>query len=325
MGRKALVVGINNYPSAPLNAPINDAMAMASLLKTDSDGSPNFAVKTMISPNEDIDRAKLKSQIDELFKGTPDIALLYFSGHGILTSTGGYIVTPDYKAYDEGVSMADILTYANGSNAINKVIILDCCYSGAMGEIKGAIHSQISTGLTIMTACKKSEPAYEKDNSSLFTSLVIDALQGGAADLGGNISPGSVYSYVDKSLSEWEQRPIFKTNVETFVSLRKVQPPISRDIIKRLVEFFPTQEDIHKMDPSYEFTNHPDYKPKDPVEPYANQTNVETMKQLQALVKVGLVKPEGEEHMYFAAIKSEGCKLTALGAHYWRLAKEGLI
>jgi len=37
---------------------------------------------------------------------------------------------------------------------------------------------------------------------------------------------------------------------------------------------------------------------------------------------VGLVVPVGAEHMYFAAMESKYCKLTALGYHYWHLAKE---
>ena len=46
------------------------------------------------------------------------------------------------------------------------------------------------------------------------------------ASIIGNISPGSVYAYIDRSLGPWEQRPVFKTNVNRFVSLRKVNPPI---------------------------------------------------------------------------------------------------
>ena len=37
---------------------------------------------------------------------------------------------------------------------------------------------------------------------------------------------------------------------------------------------------------------------------------------------VGLVVPVDEEHMYFAAMNSKSCRLTKLGAHYWRLANE---
>ena len=45
-------------------------------------------------------------------------------------------------------------------------------------------------------------------------------------------------------------------------------------------------------------------------------------KDLQQMEGVGLVVPIGEEHMYYAAMNSTACGLTALGAQYWRLAKE---
>lgn len=42
MSRKALVVGIDNYLKCPLNACINDANAVASLLERNEDGTKNF-------------------------------------------------------------------------------------------------------------------------------------------------------------------------------------------------------------------------------------------------------------------------------------------
>ena len=62
----------------------------------------------------------------------------------------------------------------------------------------------------------------EQGGGGVFTRLVVAALQGGAADLRGHITPGSIYAYVDQALGAWDQRPIFKTNVTRFTSLRKV-------------------------------------------------------------------------------------------------------
>lgn len=55
----------------------------------------------------------------------------------------------------------------------------------------------------------------------VFTSLLIEALYGGAMNLLGEVSPGSIYSYIDSSLGGWEQRTVFKANIKKFVSLRK--------------------------------------------------------------------------------------------------------
>ena len=45
-------------------------------------------------------------------------------------------------------------------------------------------------------------------------------------------------------------------------------------------------------------------------------------KQLQS---IGLVEPVDAPFMYFAAMDGKGCKLTALGKHYWRLVKNNNI
>ena len=134
--RKALVVGINEYPKASLKGCLNDATAVASILETHGDGSPNFAIKRLTSPGTHISRASLREAIEHLFAGECDIAVLYFSGHGMITSTGGCLVTPDYTKYDEGIPMDQILSLANQSRAKDKVVIFDCCHSGAFGTPK---------------------------------------------------------------------------------------------------------------------------------------------------------------------------------------------
>ena len=109
-----------------------------------SDGSPNFSIKLVTSPRDSISKPALRRAIVELFDGPCDIALLYFSGHRFIKNTGGYLVTPDHQRYDEGVSMDDILTLANQSRAHDKVIIFDCCHSGAAG-------TQASKAVTLLS------------------------------------------------------------------------------------------------------------------------------------------------------------------------------
>ena len=54
----------------------------------------------------------------------------------------------------------------------------------------------------------------------------------------------------------------------------------------------------------------------------SDEENVKIFKVLQKLQSVGLVEPVDEEFMYFAAMNSKSCKLTAVGRQYWRLVKE---
>ncbi len=314
--RKALIVGINDYPRAQLRGSVNDANAMSTVLGTHGDGAPNFEIKLITSPSDTITRPVLKAAIETLFSGDPDVALLYFSGHGFINGLGGYIVTTDFIKYDEGVSMDDILKLANQSKAKDKIVFLDCCHSGALGSpaLSGSNVAQLSEGLSVLTASRDSESALEINGTGVFTALVVNALQGGAADLRGHITPGSIYAYVDQALGAWDQRPIFKTNVTRFTSLRTVPPQVTLATMRKLTDYFHTPQDEHKLDPTYEDT----YSGHDP-------TKAVIFKDLQKFTSVGLVVPVGEEHMYFAAINSKACRLTALGYQYWRLVKEKRI
>lgn len=321
--KKALVIGIDDYPSNPLKCCINDASALAKIMETNGDGSPNFSVilKTNVQT-----KSELKTLIVELFEGENDTALLYFSGHGILNPTGGYLVTPDYKKHDEGVSMDEILTLANASKTKNKIIILDCCYSGVFGspKVTGGTSSQINEGIVILTASRDTESSFEVNGHGIFTNLLLDSLQGGAADLRGEITPGSVYAYIDQALGPWDQRPVFKTNVTRFTSLRTISPQLPPNILREIVTYFPSPEDHYKLDPSYEETNTEEVEHQ-VIPPYANPKNINIFKKLQKMQSVGLIVPIDADYMYFAAMNSKSCKLTALGYHYWKLVKDKRI
>jgi hypothetical protein len=319
--RKALIIGINDYPTAPLKGCVNDAASVSSIIESNGDGSPNFDVRLLTDVKT---KSELKGHIKDLFEGNADAVVLYFSGHGFFDQHGGgYIVTPDFKTNDEGVSMDEILTMANDSKAKDRVIILDCCHSGAFGTPRnlGSRNAHIGEGVSILTASKADEASVEVNGHGIFTNLFLDALQGGGADLRGHITPGSIYSYIDQALGPWDQRPVFKTNITRFTSLRTVTPQIPPTTFRKLIEYFKSASDSFKLDPSFEFTNDStiqhEIKP-----PYAVPEHVAIFKDLQKLASVGLVVPVGEQHMYFAAMNSKTCRLTALGYHYWRLVKD---
>lgn len=321
--RKALIVGIDDYPACPLHACGNDADAMGNILERNEDGSINFHIKKEINVST---KAELRHLIKDCFSGDEDIALFYYSGHGYIDSIGGYLVTPDYTDDDYGVSLNDVLTIANKSRCKDRIIILDSCHAGFLGSINVSDQNTavINEGVTILAASRASEPSLEIGDHGLFTSLLLEALKGSAADLIGNITPGGIYAYIDKALGPWSQRPVFKTNVTRFTSLRNVIPQIDINIIRNICDFFPSEEEDFHLDPSFEPTNSPAVE-HDIVLPYANRKNTEIFSKLQAMEGVGLVVPVGEKHMYFAAMNSKSCVLTSLGKQYWRLVHRKLI
>jgi hypothetical protein len=297
---------------------VQDATDIGHLLETNTDETVNFNVllKTNVTRKH-----MLTSLIVDLFSGKNEVALLYFSGHGFFNELGGYLVTPDHQRYDEGISMHDILVLANKSETTHKIIILDCCHSGAMATpalAHGAI-GHINEGVTILTASRQDEVAIEVGGKGIFTGLLLDALKGGAADVNGNITPGSIYAFINQALGPWDQTPVFKTNVSRFIALRRVKPRIEVSVMKLITQYFASPEDLHDLDPSYEHT----YDPGNTG--VVSEKNIETFKVLKKMQNAGLVEPVGEDHMYWAAINGKSCRLTALGAHYWRLVNEKKI
>lgn len=316
--RKALVIGIDFYTNiAPLHGCVNDAHSVKAVLDRNGDGTRNFGVQLLAGsgPSQLVERKTLRDSISELFAEKNEIALLFFAGHGYIDEIGGYLIASDTKEGDDGVPLSEVIQMANESPAQNRIIILDSCHSGVAGNRTAKdSHATLNSGVTILTASSEKQYAMEEDGSGLFTSLLVDALSGGAADLVGHVTPGSVYAHIDQSLGEWEQRPLFKTNVDRFCSLRKVSAPIELGVLRKLCDYFPEPSEDMKLDPSFEPTS------KKP-----DARNTEIFADLQDLVKVNLVRPIGEDHMYFAAMNSKSCGLTLLGEHYWKLVRKDRI
>ena len=321
--RRALVVGIDDYESGPLDGCCNDAEAISEMLSRHENGSINFHVRM---ENNIRTKGELRRLIRECFADDAEIALFYYSGHGYIDSIGGYLVTPDYTEDDYGVSLHEILEIANNSRCKNKLIILDSCHSGFMGAINtvGQNTAVISEGVTILTASRSTQTSVEINGEGLFTSLLIEALSGGAADITGHITPGGIYAYIDKALGAWFQRPVFKTNITSFVSLRDVVPQVDLNVIRRLSNYFVDEDMEFSLDPSFEPTNDPNVE-HEMIKPYATLDNTKIFSDLQKLEGIGLVVPVGEEHMYYAAMKSKSCALTSIGKQYWRLVKKDLL
>lgn len=318
--RRALCVGIDEYPAAPLQGCVSDATRMAAVLRQHQDGAPNFDCLLLTAPAggaaNTVTRPILRQKLHLLFKDPADVALLHFSGHGTVNNLDGYLVTQDAVRYDEGVALAEVLKMANDSQAGEVVIFLDCCFSGSLGNPPPIDNSKalLREGLSILTAGRGDQASVEVGGGGVFTSLLVNALDGGAADLLGSVSAPSVYAYVEAALGAWDQRPLFKSHVSQVLPLRRCIPPVERDILRDLPKLFPLPAEDLPLDPSFERSSGA---------PDADK--VATFTKLQALSRVHLVTPIDAAHMYDAAMQSKGCRLTPSGRYYWRLARDGRI
>lgn len=327
MTRKALIVGIDSYKHiSDLFGCVNDANAVKAMLERHADGSVNFHTRLLLGSTSSttVTRSDLKTAVKELFAGDGEVSLFYFAGHGHVETTGGYLCAGDCQTGDDGLPISEIMTLANDSSIQNRVIVLDSCHSGIAGD--HPLHenlAEIKDGVTILTASTSEQYASEENGSGVFTNLFVNALAGEASNLVGDVTPGSVYAHVDESLGAWAQRPVFKTNVKRFVSLRRVTPPIELENLRKISELFP--------DPGHRFQLDPTFEPERSAPKIADGVpdpvpqNTEVFAILQCYNRLNLLVPVDVPHMWHAAMQSKSVRLTALGEHYRRLADKGLI
>ena len=129
---------------------------------------------------------------------------------------------------------------------------------------------------------------------------MLEGLSGTASDVVGRITPASVYALIDQTLGAWGQRPLYKANVQSFITLREVPPKVPLSVIRDLPNYFPAPSSVYRLDPSCE----PDRgeeaeKLKSiPVDP----SKVRVYRDMQNMNRFGLVVPVDQPHMWHAAV-----------------------
>lgn len=314
--KRALLVGIDHYDHFQnLGGCANDAAAIHPLLARNEDDTPNLDCRVVTARDAatGITRDELLVLIDELLAPGSDLALLYFAGHGAPAHGDVALVTSNGTAPTPGVAFAEILDRIARSSVPEIVVILDCCFSGGASTI-GALGGKLANlrgGLSILTASRDDQVSMETAGGrGQFSTYLEGALDAGAADVLGHINVSGLYAYLSESFGAWEQRPTFKTNIDRLHDIRVCDPRVPLPILRKLTEWFPQPGFTFPLNPSYEPTSEP-----------ADSEHEAVFSGLQKYRACRLIEPIGEEHLYYAAMHSTGCQLTALGRHYWQLVK----
>lgn len=246
-----------------------------------------------------------------------DVGLLYFAGHGSSVKNDVLLATQDGTSIEPGLAVSTILGKAQTSPFREIIMILDYCFSGGAGggPQLGPDVALMRNGLALLTASRADQTAAETAaGRGLFSFYLCGALEGGAADVLGKITVAGLYAYLSESFGPWDQRPTFKSNLDRLHELRICAPAVPLDELRRLPGIFTNSSVDLPLDPSYE----PDAQPRHP-------EHEEIFGILQRCRGAKLVVPVGSDHMYYAAVESKACRLTPLGKHYWRLAKQDRI
>lgn len=308
----ALLVGIDHYVGPNrLTGCVNDARSLRVFLSRHANDSRNFECveRTSSGTGPPITAVDLKRDIEMLLHSEADTVFIHFSGHGTIEDPGGSaLVAQD----DNLVRLSDIVAMMASSPVRQQVLTLDCCFAGGVGAdqflAKGL--SVLPEGVAVLAAARSEELAAEEAASGAFTSYLCAGLDGGAADVVGRVTVAGLYAYLDEAFGVLEQRPVLKANLTRLVDLRSCESLVPVGTLRRLPEFFPDPNADFPLDPSYEDSEE-DHDPE----------HAAVFKELQKCAAARLVVPVDEKHMYFAAMNSKACRLTALGKRYWRLAE----
>jgi hypothetical protein len=316
--KRALLVGIDHYQKVnPLAGCVNDVRALEPLISRHDDESLNFECVACVSSEQTVDRNLLLENIDNLLAPGADVALLYFAGHGMEQRGDVVLVSQEAANPNEGVAFSLILGKVQDSPVREIIIILDCCFSGGAGGVPalGADVATLREGLALFSASRADQTAAETANArGMFSSYFCGALEGGAADVLGNVSLAGTYAYLSESFGSWGQRPTFKANLERSSVLRESRPSVARKELRQLPVIFSDPNADLPLTPRHESAS-PDHDPK----------LAPVMSILQRCRSARLVEPVGTEHLFKAAMESKACRLTPLGKHYWRMAKQNRL
>jgi len=328
MSRLAVLVGLDHYESEAfetLSCCEADATAMSALLANhwspdpESKGPLNYDTSMTFTSagTERVTVESLRNAINRLMShGMGDgEALFYFSGHGVANDEGGFLVTQDATPENPGYPMKELLNAANHSGYSSVVIILDCCHSGQIGNItdgKGFNAVSIGANVTVLAGSGAVQKSALSWDHSVFTELLIEALEGGAADVRGNVSAAAIYAYIEQSLGPWDQRPVYKSYARKLGPIRRCKPAVPDSVLAQLPKLFKRAESTYAMDPRYECSD---------------DSNVEALvdifDQFKLLRNSHLLETIEQEDLYWTALRSANVQMTPQGRLYWKRANRG--
>ncbi|WP_167536344.1 caspase family protein [Streptomyces ficellus] len=332
--KRAIIVGIDHYPDGQsLGGCVADATALDKLLSANADGSPNWRTQ-LITGEEggpEVTRDGLRHALTQLFGNARDTDLLFFfAGHGAQTPWGADLVTQDATDHTLGVSMNDLITLANDSPARSVTLILDCCFSGDLGNTPGQQAAAVAESfrlnksilrenVTILAASRAIETSQEVDGHGAFTRVLLDGLEGGATDHLGKVTALSLYGYVSPAFDAWQQRPVFKANLTEPVALRIGPPWLDAAMLRRLPEHFPEADSRVRLSPEHEGEGRP-LPPGTSGTPKQQQFDY-----FGRLRNANLVTTDGKRDHYWVAMESGEVYLTPMGQYFWKLAKRKVL
>ncbi|MFB2981541.1 caspase domain-containing protein [Microseira sp. BLCC-F43] len=222
MAKVALLIGVSEYEPGlnPLPAAVKDVEAMRRVLANPEMGG--FAEADIIVLKNP-QRQEMEEAIYRLFahRQRDDLLLFYFSGHGVKDESGKLYLSTRATRKDNGrlvkpsaVAASFLHESINDSKSQRQVLILDCCFSGAIAQgltVKddGAVDIKTQLGgkgRAILTSSTSTQYSFEQEGTelSIYTRYLVEGIEKGAADTDGDgwISVDELHEYASGKVQE---------------------------------------------------------------------------------------------------------------------------
>ncbi|WP_088243450.1 caspase, EACC1-associated type [Calothrix rhizosoleniae] len=222
MAKVGLLIGVSEYANGlnPLPAAVKDVEAVRRVLVNPEMGG--FADED-ITVLKDPQPQDIRYAIYNLFanRQKDDLLLFYFSGHGIRDDRGNLYFSTCATTKNNGklvkpsaVAASVLHENINDSRSQRQVIILDCCFSGAIAQGMSVkddgtvnVEEQLGgKGRAILTSSTSTQYSFEQEGSelSIYTRYLVEGIDTGAADIDGDgwISVDELHEYAGSKVQE---------------------------------------------------------------------------------------------------------------------------
>lgn len=225
--RRALVIGMKTYTSnlPDLSSGVEDAEQVADRLTYNRTGSANFDVALHVSDEQNqLSTEDLMRITDTWFDAGPiSDGLIYFSGHARNTPYGLHLAGADTEGnYDAGFPFDSLLHRANQVDFGSLTVILDCCDSGAAGDVSLDTRFDallLRKNVAILAASREFESAWSGHPTSMFSEQLIGCLSDEAL-MDRQPTVFDVFQTVREVLPSLGQTPVLKAHIASDVFLR---------------------------------------------------------------------------------------------------------
>lgn len=224
--RYAIVIGINDYDSSPLNYCVNDALEVKKALIDNCnfyEDNVHVITSTTKNSNKDITGKYLEvlREIQQVFRSEEDSILFYFAGHGSCKNDKSVIWLQESSYPIENV-------FKDISSLRPKIqtYIIDSCQSGSKvltrnkeSDLERYIKS--SKGAMFLYACQNTESAQElsKLEHGLLTYKILEAINNKNLYDEGFLTFNRIVDFVQKETvlkSNFNQTPVIENNIVGF-------------------------------------------------------------------------------------------------------------